>query len=320
MRGRRIAILGDLMLDRYLIGDIERISPEAPVPVVAVSQRREAPGGAANVAANVVATGAEALLVGAIGDDAGGAALRRALTQVAIADGRILVVAGRPTTVKTRVLARGQQVVRIDEEEDDPIAAADQDRLVAHVTEAIAAAEALVIEDYNKGVVTPALIRAAIDAAGARGIPVVVDPKFRHFFAFQGATVFKPNRRELANALGAGADVSRVETLRAAVQRLGVGHLLLTLGAEGMLLVECDGKATPIPARAREVFDVSGAGDTVTAWTGAALAAGATVLEAALMANLAAGIEVGKAGVTTVRPEEVLEAAGSGLPVERTSM
>ncbi len=308
MRGRPIAVLGDLMLDRYLTGDIERISPEAPVPVVAVRERRVAPGGAANVAANLVALGGEAMLVGVVGDDAAGQSLRECLRTGGIGDERVVTVTGRPTTTKTRVIARGQQVVRVDEEEDAPVLPETTEQLATLIREAVGAAEALLIEDYNKGVVTSALIGTAIGAAKAKGIPIVVDPKLRHFFEFTGATLFKPNRRELAEALGAGVDLSHVDALRAAVNRLGVEHLLLTLGAEGMLLVGRDGNARAIPSRAREVFDVSGAGDTVTAWAGAALAAGASVLEAALLANLAAGIEVAKAGVATVSPNEVLAA------------
>jgi D-beta-D-heptose 7-phosphate kinase/D-beta-D-heptose 1-phosphate adenosyltransferase len=308
MRDRPIAILGDLMLDRYLIGDIERISPEAPVPVVSVRDRRVAPGGAANVAANVVALGGEALLVGVVGEDTAGLSLRECLRIGRISDERVVTLAGRPTTMKTRVIARGQQVVRIDEEEDAPVLPETSERLTLLVKEAIAAAAALIIEDYNKGVLTSDLIGTAIKAAKARDIPIVVDPKFRHFFDFKGATLFKPNRRELADALGAGVDLSQVGALQDAVHKLGVENLLLTLGPQGMLLVRRDGKAGEIPSRAREVFDVSGAGDTVTGWAGAALAARATVLEAALLANLAAGVEVAKAGVATVSPEEVLAA------------
>jgi D-beta-D-heptose 7-phosphate kinase/D-beta-D-heptose 1-phosphate adenosyltransferase len=307
MRGRRIAVVGDAILDRYLIGDSDRLSPEAPVPVVTVSSRRDAPGGAANVAANVAALGATPLLVGIAGDDAEGTLLRQACRAAGIDDGMVTVT-GRRTTLKTRVVSRGQQVVRIDEEDDAALASAVNERILAAGQAAIAAAHALVLEDYDKGVLTPATIRPLMDAARSRGLPVVVDPRHRHFFAYAGATVFKPNRRELASALGAGVDLSDGEALREAVTRIGVEHLLLTLGAEGMVLVNAAGRSERIPARAREVFDVSGAGDTVAAWCAAALGAGATVLEAAALANLAAGIQVGKAGVAVVRPEEVLAA------------
>lgn len=310
MRGRRVAVVGDAILDRYLIGDSERLSPEAPVPVVTVSARRASPGGAANVAANLAALGAIPLLVGVIGDGADGALLRQACREAGFADDGLLALPGRPTTVKTRVVARGQQVVRIDEEEDSPLDPASAERVVAAGRRAIEAADALVLEDYDKGVLAPAVITPLIAAARSRGIPVVVDPRYRNFLSYAGATVFKPNRRELATALGPGVELASPDALSDAVTRLGVEHLLLTLGGEGMLLVSPGGRTDQIPARAREVFDVSGAGDTVAAWCAAALGAGASVLEAATIANQAAGVEVGKAGVATVSRDEVLEGWG----------
>ncbi len=307
MRGRRIAVVGDAILDRYLIGDSERLSPEAPVPVVTVAERRASPGGAANVAANIAALGALPALTAVIGDDADGALLRRVCREAGFADDGLIALPGRPTTVKTRVIAGGQQVVRIDEEEDSPLDPATAELVVAAGRSAIDGADALVLEDYDKGVLAPAVIAPLIAAARARGIPVIVDPRYRNFLAYAGATVFKPNRRELSTALGPGADLARPDTLQDAVTRLGVEHMLLTLGGEGMVLVS-PGRTDRISARARAVFDVSGAGDTVAAWCAAALSAGASVLEATIVANLAAGVEVGKAGVAVVRPEELLEA------------
>ncbi len=307
MRGRTIVVLGDAMLDRYLEGDSDRLSPEAPVPVVTVSARREALGGAANVAANVAALGSTARLVAVIGRDADADRLGAALSAAGLAGDGLLMVPDRPTTVKTRVIARGQQILRIDEETEREIEASVESALVDALHQALASADALVLEDYNKGVLTPAVIRAAIAAGRARGIPVVVDPKFRHFFEYRGATILKPNRRELAAALGAGSDPTDPAALTRLLTQLDVGHLLLTLGADGMLLVAGDGGAVSVPGLARAVFDVSGAGDTVTAWVATALAGGATVAEAAQLANLAAGVEVGKRGVAVVRPEEVRE-------------
>ncbi len=304
----RIVVVGDVMLDRYLIGDTERLSPEAPVPVVHIRERQARLGGAANVAANVAAVGGNARLVGAIGDDMEGEQLRRELAIARIPDNTLQVVAGRPTTSKTRVVARGQQVCRIDDEVDallEPAALAGLERLAL---ETLAEADALLLEDYNKGCLAPPLIATLIAAARKRGMPVVVDPKYRNFFAYGGATVFKPNRRELEAALGAAVDLAHPDTLPAVVERLDVQNLLLTLGAEGMVLITRQGETARVPSIAREVFDVSGAGDTVTAWLGMALAAGATLLEAALLANYAAGVEVGKAGVATVSPSEVLAA------------
>ncbi len=273
MKGRRIVVVGDAMLDIYLAGEAERISPEAPVPVVSVHTRRHALGGAANVAANVAAVGAECLLVAVIGDDDRGDSFRAELAQHRLADRHIVVAAARPTTSKTRVTARGQQVVRIDEEIEDPILARTENQLLGQLDAVMADADAILIEDYNKGTLTPAVIERSMTLARKRGIPVVL---------------------------------AHPDALPTSLDKLGVDNLLLTLGAEGMVLVTKDKQIGRIPTMAREVFDVSGAGDTVTAWVGTALAAGASVREAAQVANYAAGVEVGKSGVATVSPAEVL--------------
>ena len=307
MKQRRLVVVGDAMLDIYLLGDVDRISPEAPVPVVTVHDRRYALGGAANVAANVAAIGADVTLVAAIGDDRRGEQLRTELATAGIRDDGVIVVPARPTTSKTRVVARSQQLVRIDEEEAGLL---DGDALgdIRHrMKQALKNADAVLLEDYNKGVLAPAVISDAIATARKRGVPSVVDPKYKHFFDYKGATVFKPNRRELEGALGAAVDLEHADALPAVMAKLEVDNLLLTLGAQGMALLDRDGAITRLPTQAREVFDVSGAGDTVTAWVGTALAAGATIREAAELANYAAGIEVGKAGVAVVTREEVLE-------------
>jgi D-beta-D-heptose 7-phosphate kinase/D-beta-D-heptose 1-phosphate adenosyltransferase len=306
-RQQRVAIVGDAMLDVYLRGDVDRISPEAPVPVVRVRDRKLALGGAANVAQNVAALGAGVELVAAVGRDRAGETLHEMLAAIG-ADPRGLVAVDRPTTTKTRILARAQQVVRFDEEEDADIAGADVDRLAAAVGRALADATALVLEDYNKGVLVPRVIENAIRLARGKGIPVVVDPKYRNFFSYRGATIFKPNRRELEAALGAAVDLDHPEALPDTFRRLGVEHLLLTLGERGMVLLDADGGVARIPTTAREVYDVVGAGDTVTAYLATTLAAGATVEEAALIANYAAGVEVAKLGAATVSAGEVLEA------------
>jgi D-glycero-beta-D-manno-heptose-7-phosphate kinase len=306
MKESRVVVVGDIMLDRYLVGDTERLSPEAPVPVVTVRERHAALGGAANVAANVAALGARSLLVGVVGDDTDGAAIRQELAVARLEDRFVISVAGRPTTSKTRIIARSQQIVRIDDEVETLLDGSDLERLVRVVRDALADADALLLEDYNKGALPPTLIAAAMEIARRRGIPIVVDPKFRQFFEYAGATVFKPNRRELESALGAAVDLKNGNALPEVLARLKVDNLLVTLGAEGMVLVMKDGSLTHIPSIARDIYDVSGAGDTVTAWMGAAMAAGASVREAAQLANYAAGVEVGKAGVATVSPEEVL--------------
>ena len=307
-QGKRIAVVGDAMLDVYLSGDVDRISPEAPVPVVRVRERKHALGGAANVAQNVLAIGARCDLVATVGNDDAGRMLRETLHAVA-GGSASLVTVSRCTTQKTRVLARSQQLLRVDEEEDADLDQLDTERVLEAVREAVAHADAVVLEDYNKGVLVPAVIRAAIDSATTRKLPIVVDPKFKNFFAYHGATVFKPNRRELESALGAAVDVDHPDAVPATLQRLGVGHILLTLGDRGMALFSGDGEVARVPTVAREVYDVVGAGDTVTAYLATMLAAGATILEAAIIANIAAGIEVSKLGAVSVAASEVLEFA-----------
>ncbi len=325
----RIAVIGDAMLDLYLKGDVDRISPEAPVPVVRVRERKFALGGAANVAQNVLALGARCELVAAVGRDSAGAQLREMLAERG-AEPRGLVDCDRPTTTKTRVVARNQQVVRVDEEVDADLSGDEVTRLLETLARSVANADALILEDYNKGVLVPQVIRAAIAAAVARKIPVVVDPKFRNFFEYKGCTIFKPNRRELEGALGAAVDVNNPQALPEVLAKLDADHLLLTLSEHGMALISraparSGGDASAansstagasnvgttverIPTTAREVYDVVGAGDTVTAYLAAMLAAGANALEASIIANYAAGVQVGKAGAAVVLPAEVLAA------------
>jgi rfaE bifunctional protein kinase chain/domain len=309
-KGVRIAVIGDAMLDVYLSGDVERISPEAPVPVVRVRERKHALGGAANVAQNVAAIGAACDLVAAVGSDSAGQTLRVMLRAIGASDEGLVAIA-RCTTQKTRILARSQQLVRVDEEDDADLAGADVSQLLARIETMIAVADAVVLEDYNKGVLTPDVITAVLALAGARKVPVVVDPKYRNFFLYRGATIFKPNRRELEAALGAAVDVDHPETLPATLQRLGVEHILLTLGERGMVLFSAHGEVARVPTAAREVYDVVGAGDTVTAYLATILAAGGSAAEAAIIANVAAGIEVGKLGAATVSPVELMEYVGA---------
>ena len=306
-RNQHVVIIGDAMLDVYLRGDVDRISPEAPVPVVRVRDRKLALGGAANVAQNVAALGARCDLVAVIGDDRAGATLREHLSGDGM-QARALVTVDRPTTTKTRVMARAQQLVRFDEEDDADLAPRDIERVLDAIRQTLPEATALVFEDYNKGVLVPGVIEGAIAMARSRNLPIVVDPKFRNFFSYRGATVFKPNRRELESALGAAVDLDHPAALPETFARLGVEHLLLTLGERGMALVSANGIVHRVPTTAREVYDVVGAGDTVTAYLATMLAAGATALEAAVVANYAAGVEVDKLGAATVTAEEVLEA------------
>jgi len=302
----RVLVVGDLMLDRYLTGPAERISPEAPVPVVRVEHESVGVGGAANVAANVTALGCGAEVVGCVGEDAGGQAITEALRDLGVVTRGVVQVAGRPTTEKTRVLALRQQVVRIDREVESEIPEAGARAIVEAIRIAAAEADAVVLEDYDKGVLVSEVIRAALEGAAARDLPVVVDPKRRSFFTFPGATVFKPNKKELEDALGQSVRPDDDEWMEETRRRLGCRALLVTLGDEGMALRSEAGVHLRVPAVARAVYDVSGAGDTVTAVLAIALAAGATLEEAAVLANHAAAVEVAKSGVATVSPQEVL--------------
>lgn len=303
----RALVVGDLMLDEYVRGSVDRISPEAPVPVVRVEEESWAVGGAANVAANVAALGAVCDVVGVVGDDAGGARLTEALQALGARVEGVVATDRRPTTVKTRVLARSQQVVRFDRETAADVDAELADALVAAIRRDAPACQVLIMEDYNKGVLTPPVIAAVLEVGRTLGIPTVVDPKRLRFFDYRGVTVFKPNAKELADALGEHLAPDDAGWMAETRRRLGCDTLLLTLGERGVALATAGGRFLRIPAVARSVYDVSGAGDTVVAVAAVALAAGADEVEAAILANHAAAIEVQKAGVATVSPREILE-------------
>ena len=305
MRGLTVLVVGDLMLDRYLIGRVDRVSPEAPVPVLRVESERHAAGGAANVAANVTALGAACDVVGCIGTDAEGDLLQEALAEHGIGSQGLVRTPTRRTTVKTRVLAQRHQIVRVDREIDAEVESEIACSLVQEVRRRAGSCDALVVQDYDKGVLVSSVIGAVREAAAGGSIPWVVDPKRRSFFAYAGATVLKPNGRELGDALGDAVRVDDASWMDATRARLGCEHLLVTLGERGMALQSRAMPLTTLPAVARDVFDVSGAGDTVTAVVALALAAGATAWEAASLANYAAAVEVAKSGVRTVSPEEI---------------
>ena len=307
-----VLVVGDAMLDRYVEGTVDRISPEAPVPVVHVTRDRTALGGAANVAAGVVALGAHCSLFAVAGDDEAGATLRRELADQGIDAGGVVATPGRPTIQKTRILGGRQQMLRVDREAGGPLADGVTAELADAAEAALEEADVLVFQDYDKGTITPGLAGRLIEAAAARDVPSIVDPKLRHFFDFRGAWLFKPNRRELAAALGVedgaidGLDLGPVR------ERLGVRNLLLTLGRDGMALLgeNVDGLRR-IPSRAREVFDVTGAGDTVLAVTAVALAARAPLVDAARLATVAAGLEVSRAGAVPITAGDLLRELGA---------
>ncbi len=303
-RPARLLIVGDLMLDRYWHGDTARISPEAPVPVVRVHEEEYRAGGAGNVALNVAALGAQASVIGAIGADEAGARLKRLLEQAGC-EPRLLELAGHPTITKLRVISRHQQLLRLDFEED--FASLPADRLHAAFEAALPQAEVVVLSDYAKGLLRePAPL---IARARALGKPVVVDPKHPDFSIYRGASVLTPNMQELQAAAGPCPDdatlIAKGSNLLA---RCGIEALLITRSERGMTLLRRHEAPLHLPAQAREVFDVTGAGDTVVATLAAALAAGLELAEAARLANVAAGIVVGKFGTATVSLEELRRA------------
>ena len=309
MRGRRVLVLGDVMLDEFIWGRVGRISPEAPVPVVEVTGQSDHLGGAGNVAANVRSLGGATTLAGVIGRDDAGRRIEEALERTGIVSCLESSDAGRPTTVKTRVIAHGQQVVRTDREEKGDIAAEAEGALVASVRRELPSAEALVISDYQKGAVTASLLRKVLPLARRRRMPVLVDPKQRHFRRYRGVTVVTPNQIEAEEATGLSLreEGDLVAAGRRILSLLGCRAALVTRGEHGMSLFERGRKPVHVPAAAREVFDVTGAGDSVIATMALAVAAGATLPEAAVLANCAAGVVVGKVGTATASIGEVRE-------------
>jgi D-beta-D-heptose 7-phosphate kinase/D-beta-D-heptose 1-phosphate adenosyltransferase len=313
--GRRILVVGDVMLDEYLRGTVKRISPEAPVPVVEVRERFCTPGGAGNVAMNLRALGAEVVVAGVVGADELGRELCRLLDDAGIDRSAIVSSRERPTTTKTRVVAGAQQVVRVDREVEDDLDGADLAALAAAALGHLRSVEAVILQDYDKGVFAPPLLAQVLAGAREAGVPVAVDPKRRRFFDYIGVTLFKPNVREAAEALGQVIRNEEDENAagRELLRRLACQQVLLTLGERGMALYRADMPVVRVPARAaREVFDVSGAGDTVISAATLALVAGGSGVEAAQLAAVAAGIKVGKLGAVPVHREEVLQALAEG--------
>jgi len=317
---RRVVVVGDLMLDRYLWGRVERISPEAPVPVVRLERESETAGGAANVGRNLRSLGLDVVLIGVTGADAGRDLLLRELIKEGLSADGVLVAGDRCTTVKTRVVGNHQQMLRIDDERSASLGAGDEERLLAAATDRLGEADALLLSDYAKGVLSERVCRALIASAAARDLPVLVDPKGKDFSRYAGATLVTPNRGELALATGAPAqDLDALFAAGAAMrEELDLGILVLTLGEQGMVLIEPDGNHQ-IPAVAREVFDVSGAGDTVIATFAAGLAGGLGHLDTAHLANLAAGVVVGKVGTAPITSEELLAAISGECALEQAA-
>ena len=314
LRRPTVAVVGDLLLDRYLFGAVGRVSPEAPVHVVRVEREEERPGGAGSVAALLGGLGVRCRSVGRVGGDGSGDRLSARLRAAGAATAGGIRRAGRPTTVKTRIVARNasgfQQVMRVDREEDAPLRPSEVRALSAAARRALRGARAVVLSDYAKGALPDPVLRAVLAEARRRRIPALVDPKRADFRAYAGATVVTPNRAETERAAGARiatvADAERAG--RRLAGRLGLEAVLVTLDRDGLVLVPREGPPVHVASVPREVFDVTGAGDMVIAAAAAALASGATLEEAARLANVAAGIEVARFGVVPVTRDEILEA------------
>ena len=306
--GKRIIVLGDLMLDEFIFGRVRRISPEAPVPVVEVERQTLTLGGAGNVAGNLVALGAEPLPVGIVGDDGDAERLRAALQKIGVSHSGLITDPQRPTTLKTRIIAHNQQVVRADRESKRVAAETIETQVIETFYQHLEQAEAVVVSDYNKGLLTPRVLHEALAAAQARDLLVCLDPKLRNFANYQPVPLITPNHQEAGEATG--MIIEDAASLRDAGKRIldlvACRGVLITRGEEGMSLFTDDGTLTNIPTVAREVYDVTGAGDTVIASLALALASGASFVEAAVLANYAAGVVVGKLGTATVTRQELL--------------
>ncbi|MEZ4400166.1 MAG: D-glycero-beta-D-manno-heptose-7-phosphate kinase [Kofleriaceae bacterium] len=316
LRGHRVVVVGDVMIDEYLRGEVHRISPEAPVPVLDLRATEHRLGGAANTAHNLAVLGAQVTLVGVVGADDGAALLTAALSAAGITT-HLVADPSRPTTRKTRLVAGGHQIARVDAERRAPLDPATAAAVIAALAEATASAAAVVVSDYAKGVVTAAVAQAAIAAGRARAIPVIVDPKQRDFAAYAGATVVTPNLAELEHAVGhpVTSDDDLARAAAALAGPLAGCALLATRGADGMTLFHGATRAGHAPAIAREVFDVTGAGDTVVATLALALAAGHPLTVGMDLASLAAAIAVSRRGTATVAPADLASAlAVAGRP------
>ena len=311
----KVLVVGDLMLDEFIWGKVSRISPEAPVPVVWVQSDSVMPGGAANVANNIRALGGRVTVAGIVGEDRWGQVLLSDLAARKIDTGCV-ITSPRATTVKTRVIAHHQQVVRVDREQREPVSEKTVERLIRVITDGVAGVDAVIVEDYGKGVITRRLLEAVIPLARTRGKIITVDPKEEHFDLYRRVTALTPNRAEAGGAVGRELE-SDVEVRRAGediMRRLQCDALLITLGEDGMWLFEQAGRQVRIPTVAQEVFDVAGAGDTVIAAFTLALASGAMMEQAARIANYAAGIVVGKLGVAVATPDELRAKMGASAP------
>jgi D-beta-D-heptose 7-phosphate kinase/D-beta-D-heptose 1-phosphate adenosyltransferase len=305
-----ILVVGDTMIDRFIWGKVKRISPEAPVPIVEVTKETEALGGAANVANNIVSLGGKAFIVSAMGEDIVGKSMIEILREKGINADYLVYDSQRPTIIKTRVIATNQQVVRIDKEVGGLFERHTQSKIVTNIEKLISKVDAVIISDYGKGVVSPMVLKKTIFLARKRKIPVTVDPKTCHFKKYKKITTMTPNEEEAIKGMNA-KNIETTEDIatlgKKILKNLHLDAILITRGEKGMILIESNNKITNIPTRAKEVYDVTGAGDTVISTMTLALAANASLQVAAEVANFAAGIVVGKLGTATISSCELVK-------------
>ena len=311
-RGCPVLVVGDLMLDEFVWGQVSRISPEAPVPVVEVQRRTFTAGGAANTAANISSLGGTAYIAGVVGDDSDGSRICTILGEQSVNTAAVVRDANRPTTAKTRVIAHSQQIVRIDYEQPGAISETVESALLARIDEVLATVRGCVVSDYGKGVVTPSFVQQLIERARAANVPVVIDPKGTEYTKYRGATIVKPNQLEAGKVLNRELRTSD-EVDRAGADLLELlgpdTSILITRGPHGMSLFERNQTPTHVPAQAREVYDVTGAGDTVAGTMTLALAVGTGLPTACRLASLAAAVVVGKVGTATCGYDELKAAS-----------
>jgi D-glycero-beta-D-manno-heptose-7-phosphate kinase len=311
----RIAVIGDMMLDCYYWGDVKRVSPEAPVPIIEVDEEFYRFGGAANVAYNIQTLGGKPIPVGVIGYDNHGSIFNSLIEEALIPANGIFIDDQRPTTAKTRVIASKQHLVRIDQEKKDYIKDDLEKKILNFISSNIFNLDGIILEDYNKGVLTPKIIEEVIKISKDRNLIIAVDPKFNNFFNFKDVTVFKPNRKETEDAFGIriNSEESLVKAGNALLEKLNAKYVLLTLGEKGMAVFEKNKDVIKIATKAQKVADVSGAGDTVITTLTMALAAGANIFEAAYLANFAGGLVCEEVGIVPVRSERLFEEVENDL-------
>ncbi|MEI7812306.1 MAG: D-glycero-beta-D-manno-heptose-7-phosphate kinase [Ignavibacteria bacterium] len=304
---KKIAVIGDMMLDCYFWGDVRRISPEAPVPVIEIDNEFYRFGGAANCALNIQKLGSIPLPIGIIGSDNHGSVFTRLMEEAGINNSGIITDDSRPTTAKTRVIAQNQHIVRIDQECKEYIGRQIEEEILSFLKESIQSLDGIILQDYNKGVLTPFLIQEIINLAKFNNVIINVDPKFNNFFNYRDVTVFKPNRKEAEDAFGL-----RIKTRQditdagfKLLEKLNSKYALLTLGEQGIAIFEKDRQERRIPTKARRVADVSGAGDTVISTLTVALAAGADIGEASYLANFAGGLVCEETGIIPIEQDKL---------------